>query len=201
MKASHFYFLFGFGFAFLIPCFAPAQEAEPVRRGDVQNALQNAPQRIIPKGVSDPKLTKSADPEKKRVYTKDAVVVTRSSGIVERQPYVAIPILFQVDSDELLDGVSKQNLRETAAALRPLVANGGRFVIEGHASAEGAEHRNEELSKLRAAKIRELLIEGEGLDGGKLADRGFGSKYAAASANAPEAERQMDRRVLVVRVQ
>ncbi len=187
-------------FSLLFPSLALAQQAEAIHESEVHEAVKDAPTRMIPKGASDPKLTKSADPETKRVYTKDAVVVTHASGIVDRQPYAAIPILFRVNSDELLDRVSQQNVRETAAALRPLLADGARFTVEGHASAEGSEQRNLELSKLRAAKIRALLTEGERLDGGKLNDRGFGATHAQATT-ALESERQKDRRVLVVRVQ
>jgi len=42
----------------------------------------------------------------KRFYIKDALVVTRASGAKEERPYVAVPSLFQKNSDELLDATS-----------------------------------------------------------------------------------------------
>jgi outer membrane protein OmpA-like peptidoglycan-associated protein len=140
-----------------------------------------------------------------RSYTRnakgvDVEIVEYASGQKEEHPYVPVPLLFKVDSDELLDDVSRRNLRELATILHDLNATGVRFVIQGHTSAEGNAEHNKALSDKRAQKIRALLVENLGLSADAVKETvGFGSEFAQASANAPESNRQQDRRVLVVR--
>jgi outer membrane protein OmpA-like peptidoglycan-associated protein len=140
-----------------------------------------------------------------RTYTRnakgvDVEIVEYASGQKEEHPYVPVPLLFKVDSDELLDDVSRRNLRELAAILHDLSATGARFVIQGHTSAEGNAEHNKALSDKRAQKIRALLVEGLGLSADAVKETvGFGSEFAHVPANAPESNRQQDRRVLVVR--
>ena len=104
-------------------------------------------------------LTKSigGDPVATRSYTKDAVVVTHASGAQEEHPYVAVPLLFKKDSDELLGATSRDNVAKVAQMLKDL--GSATFAIEGHASAEGNSKDNFDLSKKRAAKIQTLLRE------------------------------------------
>jgi outer membrane protein OmpA-like peptidoglycan-associated protein len=119
----------------------------------------------------------------------------------EERPYVAVPILFVVGKDQLLDSVSAANVQKTAGILRELLAADpkARFTIQGHTSAEGDLQANQQLSEDRARKIYSLLVEGQGLDATRLSQTGFGPAYAVAPPTAPESERQHDRRVLVVR--
>jgi len=127
-------------------------------------------------------------------------IVEYASGQKEEHPYVPVPLLFKVDSDELLDEVSRKNLRELATILHDLGASGAKFIIQGHTSAEGNPDHNKVLSDRRAQKIKTLLVEGLGISADTLKDTiGFGSEFAKAAASAPEAQRQQDRRVLVVR--
>jgi outer membrane protein OmpA-like peptidoglycan-associated protein len=179
---------------------AQAQEATRLSDSDLQS-LSIAPTRTDAEGKPTKVYTKAADPEKSRVYTKSAkVVITRQSGTVEELPYVALPILFQVGTADLLsDGTSAQNVRKTADFLRDLVASGASFSIEGHASAEGDPEFNKWLSSERAAKILSLLIEGHGLPSGGLRAKGLGSQFATATEADGEDALQQDRRVLVVR--
>lgn len=138
-----------------------------------------------------------ADPVTKRLYTKDALVVTRQSGAMEERPYVALPLLFRTDSDELLDATSRKNVLKVAEMLKDL--GSATFAIEGHASAEGDARRNSELSKLRAAKIQSLL-RAQGVSAGTLARvDGFGSTHAQHPPTARDTQLREDRRVLVVR--
>lgn len=135
----------------------------------------------------------------KRFYTKDALVVTRASGAKEEHPYVAVPLLFRVNSDDLLDATSRENVTKLAQLLKEFGAQNSTFAIEGHASAEGDSQRNLDLSKLRAAKIQSLLRE-QGVPSAVLVrQEGFGSSHAQNPANSPEARLQEDRRVLVVK--
>jgi outer membrane protein OmpA-like peptidoglycan-associated protein len=137
------------------------------------------------------------DPATSRLITKDVVIVTRASGAKEAHPYVAIPLLFRANSDELLDESSKENVTRIAEVLKGFA--GANFAIEGHASAEGDSRRNRELSQARAAKIQQLLLE-RGVPK-ELVNRvqGFGADYAQYPAYAPAAELQTDRRVLIVK--
>jgi outer membrane protein OmpA-like peptidoglycan-associated protein len=148
--------------------------------------------KFITKGIG-------GDPVTKRFYTKDAVVVTRASGAKEEHPYVAVPLLFRVNSDDLLDATSKENVTKVAQLLKDFGAKNTTFAIEGHASAEGDSARNLDLSKLRAAKIQSLLRE-QGVSSAVLVrQEGFGSTHAQNPASSPEAKLQEDRRVLVVK--
>ena len=77
--------------------------------------------------------------------------------------------------------------------------SGAAFAIEGHASAEGDPQRNRELSKSRAEKIEGLLLaQGVPVEALTRAE-GFGADYARHPATAPDAQLQLDRRVLVVK--
>ena len=125
--------------------------------------------------------------------------ITYSDNTVEERPLVEIPLLFEVNSDQLKGSQSEANLRLLAEKLKSLAADGIQVSIEGHASAEGAVERNLELSKQRAEaihfRLRELGVNPALLRSAK----GYGSAYAAHPASAPEAHRELDRRVLVVR--
>ena len=172
------------------------QKASTFDTGAAKAALSKDVEKTAPKfftkGIGGDAVTK-------RFYTKDAVVVTRASGAKEEHPYVAVPLLFRVNTDELLDATSKDNVTKVAQVLKELGAQNATFAIEGHASAEGDGQRNLDLSKLRAAKIQSLLRE-QGVPSAVLVrQEGFGSVHAQNPANAPESKLQEDRRVLVVK--
>lgn len=144
-------------------------------------------------------LTKGVDPVKSRFYTKDAVIITRQSGAKEEHPYVPVPLLFRVNTDELLDSMSRENVIKLAQLLKDLGKENTAFAIEGHASAEGDAQRNRELSNLRALKIATLLRD-QGVPTSMLGrTEGFGSAHARHPATDSPALLQEDRRVLVVK--
>ena len=154
--------------------------------------VQKTQPKFFTKGIGGDAVTK-------RFYTKDAVVVTRASGAKEEHPYVAVPVLFRVNSDDLLDSTSRDNVVKVAQLLKEFGAQNATFAIEGHASAEGDSQRNLDLSKLRAAKIQSLLRE-QGVPSAVIVrQEGFGSSHAQNPANSPEQKLQEDRRVLVVK--
>ena len=174
-----------------------AQAQERVEKFDIDAAkaklsgqVAKVPGKFVTKGIG-------GDPVKKRFYTKDAVVITRASGAEEKHPYVAVPLLFRVNSDELLDATSRENVAKVAQLLKEFGSS--RFAIEGHASAEGDAQRNRELSKLRAARIQSLLREQEVPPASLARVDGFGSDHAQFPADAGEPRLQQDRRVLVVK--
>lgn len=128
-------------------------------------------------------------------------VITYSDNTIEERSLVEIPLLFEVNSDRLKGAQSHDNLRVLAEKLKSLAADGIQVSIEGHASAEGAAKRNLELSEQRAEAIQFRLRE-LGVNGALIRSaRGYGSAYAAHAATAPEENRELDRRVLVVREQ
>jgi outer membrane protein OmpA-like peptidoglycan-associated protein len=114
---------------------------------------------------------------------------------------VPIPILFKVNSDELLDATSVENIRRVADSLAKIRRTNptAAFDIEGHASAEGEVEANLALSRLRAAKIRTMLKDLSMAPAVSLKAVGFGETFARHGESAPKALLQEDRRVLVVR--
>ena len=180
-----------------------AQNAEPLDAAAARAALSQQPKksRFTPKAAI-----------KSRIYTRNAKgagveiieyepVKPGDAPVREERPYIAVPILFVRAKDDLLDAVSVANVQRTAAILRELMAADpkAKFTIQGHTSAEGDAGWNQILSQDRAQKIYSLLVEGQGVDGSRLAKVGFGPTYASVPADASEDQRQQDRRVLVVR--
>ena len=180
-----------------------AQNAEPMDAAAARAALSQPSKksRFTPKAAI-----------KSRTYTRNAKgagveiieyepAAPGAEPVREERPYIAVPILFVRAKDDLLDAVSAANVQKTAAILRELMAADpkAKFTIQGHTSAEGDAAWNQTLSDQRAGKIYSLLVEGQGVDGSRLAKVGFGPTYATAPAEAPEDLRQQDRRVLVVR--
>lgn len=152
---------------------------------------EGKPAKVYPKGTPS-----------SRVYEKSGIVrINYSDGFVEELPYVALPLLFQKGTDELLaQGSSRDNVEKTAEVLRDLIAGGGVFRVEGHASKEGSPAFNHQLAEDRARKIFSMLVEDHKLEESKLKTVGFGSQFADAPASASEEALQKDRRVLVVRI-
>jgi outer membrane protein OmpA-like peptidoglycan-associated protein len=71
---------------------------------------------------------------------------------------------------------------------------GARIEVGGHTDSLGSPVFNQELSEERAHVVRQYLVEKEGIDGGRIESRGYGSSKPVAS-NASEEERQKNRRV------
>lgn len=157
---------------------------------------------------------KSSAPVVKRTYERRAgkglgvetgapqnvEVIHRSDGSTEEHPFVSLPILFTVNTDHLLDSTSRANADQMAAILDELARKeGARFVIQGHTSAEGDAQSNQSLSDQRAARVHALLL-GKGVSAAALTPQGLGESCALAVEMAPESQRQLDRRVLVVRM-
>jgi len=101
-------------------------------------------------------------------------------------------IYFIVDTDQF--DFSRPETNENLAKMLAYVNQcpGLGVVIEGHASREGSDKRNQELSEMRAGRIKSWLVE-RGVDSAKIeATIGYGSRMNAVEEpepNSPEAKR------------
>jgi outer membrane protein OmpA-like peptidoglycan-associated protein len=125
-------------------------------------------------------------------------------GVVERNGCPAPPkvgtitnfpaVYFVVNTDEF--DFSRPETDESLARMLAYVNQcpGLGVMIEGHASREGTEKRNQALSDLRAKKVKDWLIE-RGVDPNKIeATFGYGSRQNAVPEPDPKSKeaRQMD---------
>ena len=104
-------------------------------------------------------------------------------------------------SDVLFDTASfnlKPGAREKLAKISGIVLAhpGLNLQIEGHTDSVGSDEYNQELSELRAATVRDFLVQ-QGVPGSSVTARGFGKTQPVASNDTPEG-RQRNRRVELV---
>jgi outer membrane protein OmpA-like peptidoglycan-associated protein len=131
--------------------------------------------------------------------TRGVVTIEEVDGTVKELPYVVLPILFKVNSDEFFDAQSEENLRKLAAKLHEPQLFGARFIVEGHTSTEGAVEHNQSLSERRADRIFSLLVRKFGVEAGRLSAKGFGPTAPEVTPELTEQDRQRNRRVLIVK--
>jgi outer membrane protein OmpA-like peptidoglycan-associated protein len=185
------------------PGIACAQKTEALDAGKLDH-LKNAPKVETPALDVPKSLGATVAPPPKTIHydeAKSVKIVPRANGTVEEQPFVPIPILFKVNTDKLLDATSADNVRLLAEKLAEIRRSdpSASFVIEGHASAEGDEEKNRDLSSRRARRIQALLGELSETPESHLSALGLGEDFARHEADAPDHLLQEDRRVLVVR--
>lgn len=136
-----------------------------------------------------------------RVYNADrnVVVVVQQNQSVE-MPYVTLPVLFEKETANLLDKESRAALDQVAAVIHEVskTASGAVFDIEGHTSTEGAEDFNLKLSADRAQRVFDELTQHYGVPASVLSAHGYGENFPQ-HPKGKEKEKQLDRRVLVVR--
>ncbi|HKK50603.1 MAG TPA: OmpA family protein [Myxococcota bacterium] len=103
-------------------------------------------------------------------------VLYRSADIVqffgERTRSIAPPKLdlqvhFETDSAEL-DEDARRNIDEFAAALSDPKLRATRFAVAGHTDERGPDDHNLDLSRRRAARVRDYLIEQGGIEASRL---------------------------------
>lgn len=75
-------------------------------------------------------------------------------------------------------------------------SNDGTFLVTGHTDAKGAAAYNLKLSRERAASVVGAL-EARGVNGNQLKSTGVGARDAQVPAKASDAERMVDRKVVV----
>ena len=100
---------------------------------------------------------------------------------------------------ELADRASYEYLFSLSEALSSPELAGDRFVVEGHASAEGSDYANLILSQRRANAIFEFLAS-RGVDPGRLLAVGHGESQARFGDHEPEFLRAQDRQVIVFKL-
>jgi len=190
---------------------AVAQQAAPLNAEAARAGLSIKPPR-------NP--VKSSSPIVKRTYERRAVkgltvetgaaaaaatevdveVIHRADGSTEEHPFVPLPILFGVNSDQLLDATSRANAAKMAGILTELIEREKAvFAIQGHTSAEGDAAANQQLSERRANRLLAMLT-GQGVAAAQLTAQGLGEDCARFPDTASESQLQQDRRVLIVRM-
>lgn len=169
--------------------------ASALNRLDVQRGLQfrdEYPARgDIPRGESFPDIpSQYRDP--------DSYVV--SYKVDEKSMVSRDDILFRQGSTQFADPYSYDIVLALADAIGHPSMENDRFIVEGHASAEGSYESNLELSQRRAERIVRDMVR-EGIDPNRLIPVGHGEAEARYPADAPEDFRSRDRRVTVFRLQ
>jgi len=136
-----------------------------------------------------------------RVYESErSVVMVENQNQTWELPYVTLPVLFVRETSELLDAASRSAVEQMASVIKTVSAAepDALFDIEGHTSTDGAADFNAALSLARAQRVFDELTLRYGVPAGVLRVRGYGASYAM-HPRGNETERQLDRRVLVVR--
>jgi len=108
-------------------------------------------------------------------------------------------VRFRKGSTELADSASYQYLQNLASALQDHSLMSHRFVVEGHASADGSDYANLLLSQRRANSIFDFLMS-EGVSPDRLLAVGHGESHARFRSGDPEYLLAQDRQVVVFRL-
>jgi len=124
----------------------------------------------------------------------DAIVV--SYPVSKSSMISSNDIIFAQGSTRFADDHSYDMVLALADAMANPALNGSRFVIEGHASAEGSYEANMALSQRRAEAIVRDMVR-EGIDPERLIPVGYGESEARYPADSSERLRSQDRNVRV----
>ncbi|QIF03181.1 OmpA family protein [Roseimicrobium sp. ORNL1] len=181
--------------------------APPLSRVVVRERLSIAPRAVVvtepavatPPVATTTTTTVTTTPAPARVYDVERQVVV----VKDRElPYVTVPVLFVVETAQLLNDESRVALEATANGILEVAkANpNARFDIEGHTSTEGTDEFNMTLSAGRAQRVLDELTKTYGVPPELLSAHGYGENYPKFP-NGTESQLQLDRRVLVVRTQ
>jgi outer membrane protein OmpA-like peptidoglycan-associated protein len=128
---------------------------------------------------------------------QDSVVV--SYPVDENSMISSEDILFMQGSTQFSDPYSYDVIAVMADAMKAMPEE-ERFVIEGHASAEGSYESNMILSQQRAEHIVREIVRRGGVSPYRLLPVGYGESEARHPADAAEHLRGQDRRVVVFRM-
>ncbi len=126
----------------------------------------------------------------------DSVVV--SYPVDEKSMISSEDILFLQGTTQFADPYSYDVVGVMADAMKAMPEE-ERFVIEGHASAEGSYESNMAISQLRAEHIVREIVR-KGVSPYRLLPVGYGESEARRTENAAESLRSQDRRVVVFRM-
>lgn len=108
-------------------------------------------------------------------------------------------IFFRKGTADFVDDSSLRVVIELAEALKDPSLKDLKYVIEGHASAEGGAYANQLLSQKRAERIVGVLVN-LGVNSHRLLPVGFGESQARFPAHSEELLLQQDRRVIIFRL-
>ncbi|MEM7601664.1 MAG: OmpA family protein [Verrucomicrobiota bacterium] len=108
-------------------------------------------------------------------------------------------VRFRKGSTELADQASFQYLQNLASALQDPSLVSNRFVVEGHASADGSDYANLLLSQRRANAIFDFLMS-HGVAPDRLLAVGHGESQARFRSGDPEYLLAQDRQVVVFKL-
>lgn len=108
-------------------------------------------------------------------------------------------IVFQQGSTAFADSYSYDLVVDLAEAMTAPALQGEKFIVEGHASAEGDYGSNLRLSQERAERIARDLVD-MGVNPDRLVPVGYGEAEARYPATSAEPLRSADRRVVVFRM-
>ena len=127
----------------------------------------------------------------------EQVAALRSLGFVETDNgwtlNLAVPILFDVDSDELKPE-PKRTIAQMAKQLREVGIE--RIRIEGHTDNQGTRGYNVELSRRRAEVVAHEFVD-NGFRDATIERKAWGFEHPVASNDTPEG-RALNRRVAIV---
>jgi len=131
--------------------------------------------------VLGPPLEKPPEPEPARVELRDDRIVINEK------------IQFAYNDDRILPQ-SFSLLDEVAAVIKqnPQVM---KIEIGGHASTEGGDDHNLQLSDRRAHAVMKHLVEKAGVDAGRLTSKGYGEQKPLVHPDDSEEQREVNRRV------
>ena len=137
-----------------------------------------------------------------RVYhpERNVITVETEGGETQEMPYVAVPVLFAAGTSDFVDAESYKAVEDMANVIKDILKESpeATFDVEGHTSTDGGDESNLDLSARRAKRVYDDLTLQYGIDPAILSAHGHGESYAAHPGGS-EAEKQFDRRVLLVR--
>ncbi|MEX1049170.1 MAG: OmpA family protein [Akkermansiaceae bacterium] len=129
---------------------------------------------------------------------RDESALVLSYPVDEASMITSDDILFLQGSTQFADPYSYEIVAALAEAMKAIPAK-ERFVVEGHASAEGDYGSNMTLSQQRAERIVREMVR-RGVSPYRLLPVGYGESEARHPAAAAEVLRSQDRRVVVFRL-
>lgn len=107
-----------------------------------------------------------------RLLDGDAAALAADAATAAPPSALSAPVQFEFDSSVILPQAREQ-LDAIAASIRLLPA-GRSVVIEGHTDATGSEDYNQQLSRRRAAAVKQYLSQRHGIAPQRLRDVGMG---------------------------
>lgn len=164
---------------------------------EAMNCVQFQPVREVAPVLYEEVAVPGAMPLPPPRYRDESALVV-SYPVDEASMITSDDILFLQGSTQFADPYSYEIVSALAEAMKALPAK-ERFVIEGHASAEGDYDDNMTLSQQRAERIVREMVR-RGVSPYRLLPVGYGESEARHPAAAAEALRSQDRRVVVFRL-